>query len=1660
MAESIRPPKVFISYAWEDDAHDQWVVDFAARLREDGVESILDRWAVRFGGSLTSFMEKAIRDNDFVLLICTPKYKEKFDERLGGLGYEAEMITGKALYEKNREKFIPVLRKGTQLESIPTWMISSRFVNLGSNPYSEDNYVQLLATLLGKIPDLPAIGKPRDFTSIDLTPKELRAAREKYLREFIKKYSPQSSSPIESGSYERLPLMQLSPLQKSFEGGVRTELPSIEPRRYNDLSKISDLPKKFILSGPHGSGKTTLLRRQALEAAHRALQDVNEPIPILIEAWEWQSDDPFGVFVSNLRKDLRPLWRSLSDIGNPNDLIASQKVILYIDGLDELSQGKLIGLENTIRDIDVMVITTYRVNNYEGRAGIDLPEIAILPLEIEDIRRFAESSLGREKGREFTTKIWSWQEGHKQSEEKDLANLTQIPFFLNIMFVYYREKGWLYAPNRWTLLKYAVDYLWEAGLRRIVEIDQSEIKRYRNITAITDVLSELALQNLSRQFIPYEQIRSRMPEAFILRALAEGGLISISGTGVRFRHDLIAEFFAAHQFMNAELEPIVRDPVLSGVLVALAYYSDKHRQDIQRTILKIFDEDVLAGQDRYGWQWASDSDIDRHGLLWVLGEIGDRDAAKWLLDYVSRNQDDTAHELMRVLAKIVNLLPDEQEEKQQTIEILGQILLENIEPSGIGLYRGLKMSELVGYLSKCIDATKALAEIKSDASAKLLIERFREFIKHTQSGMGLGPGFFDVYRREFAHAFSKMGEPVVNHLLRLVADQDPDIAITASEALAWTFASLPPQRCFPMLVRHPVSIVRAEIAFALGEQLDSEAIPYLINALNDTGIVPRGSAGHYGGMHTTFIYVSDYAMGALSKFSSAEARTALINYGYSEEGSWTIELLMERLESEREISPTGELRTQWARYVAGMNGGLDLLLPRLGHLEHAPDIPCPIVAAIRQRVTGKGERPIDTLLKYIHEARDRVSRMEALLLVAEMGDQSLDSELQRIIESEPDEALRVTAGGAMAILVARHSARYSLQRVKEIEEIIVAALDRNTVDGNRGLGRGLGQIAVAAVRGNRNEGHIDFDLPDARLIKAGVTNAVRRIGDSTAQGIKVGLAVLEEVAGALEVNRFNFEDIVEKELAERVTTVIESSPSYLIRRALNELEVVRYLAEADDAAIQAEQQEIKSKLLTSGFPRRGFISQETRKALQDLESAVNLKYSKWAETFTEADWEASGCEDGLIYFLRGQALNFAGMMNEARQSWTRCVEFYQSQVNLSQEQRARLTRALITLATVNRDSQEERAFVYSQQAVEAARDLSHARLRFEALGLLADFCRHRNDWERMIPLCDEAISVVKNISHAYEENLEPLMLRAMAYLESENYPAALGSYREALEFAEQYGLLEKSIEVRTGMAVLYGYTGAAEEFRKELQRITRFYDDIQDWERVVNLMMGIGERVKNASQQIMLYKSALDYSEKLGEKVDIYQVAFALRNLIGTYLESGEEGEAEANYRHWIQRMTERDLQEGTAILSVDYTYLLARLGRWEEAEETIKAALELLGPSHEMTPVALQALAMVSDHFSSESETEPEDDEKEEGLSLAKLLELVERAASGDKELGSRLFPAAQRMAADSSTPPEYRAFGKVLVNILAGSRNPNLEGLPDELASPIRDMLVRLRR
>ena len=142
-------PKAFVSYSWDDDGHKKWVADLAATLRGDGVDVTLDQWNIVLGDQLTSFMEKEIRDNDYVLIICTPSYRMKSDQRKGGVGYEGDIMTAEVLTKGNHRKFIPILARGSWQYSAPSWLKGKVYVDLSTEKNFDVNYSDLTATLHG-----------------------------------------------------------------------------------------------------------------------------------------------------------------------------------------------------------------------------------------------------------------------------------------------------------------------------------------------------------------------------------------------------------------------------------------------------------------------------------------------------------------------------------------------------------------------------------------------------------------------------------------------------------------------------------------------------------------------------------------------------------------------------------------------------------------------------------------------------------------------------------------------------------------------------------------------------------------------------------------------------------------------------------------------------------------------------------------------------------------------------------------------------------------------------------------------------------------------------------------------------------------------------------------------------------------------------------------------------------------------------------------------------------------------------------------------------------------------------------------------------------------------------------------------------------------------
>jgi len=155
--ESDNIETVFISYSWDDIDHKEWVLILANNLITNGVNVILDRYELGLGKSLPFFVEQSIKVADRIVIILTPNYKKKAENRKGGVGYEYSIMNSE-LYnnQTNNDRIIPVLRKGNSDESIPDFI--KQYIHLDMS--NDEKYENSFNDLLREIYDEPEIIKP------------------------------------------------------------------------------------------------------------------------------------------------------------------------------------------------------------------------------------------------------------------------------------------------------------------------------------------------------------------------------------------------------------------------------------------------------------------------------------------------------------------------------------------------------------------------------------------------------------------------------------------------------------------------------------------------------------------------------------------------------------------------------------------------------------------------------------------------------------------------------------------------------------------------------------------------------------------------------------------------------------------------------------------------------------------------------------------------------------------------------------------------------------------------------------------------------------------------------------------------------------------------------------------------------------------------------------------------------------------------------------------------------------------------------------------------------------------------------------------------------------------------------------------------------------
>lgn len=167
-------PTVFISYSHDSEEHAARVLALSNRLRQDGLDCILDQYVGAPDEGWPAWMDRNIKAADKVVMICTTTYYNRVmgTEPPGtgrGVKWEGNLIYNHIYHADTKNtKFIPVLFQDGKVEYIPTPLQGSTFYRVDSPEGYESLYWRLTDQYKAEQPTVGQIRKRPDKKPVEL----------------------------------------------------------------------------------------------------------------------------------------------------------------------------------------------------------------------------------------------------------------------------------------------------------------------------------------------------------------------------------------------------------------------------------------------------------------------------------------------------------------------------------------------------------------------------------------------------------------------------------------------------------------------------------------------------------------------------------------------------------------------------------------------------------------------------------------------------------------------------------------------------------------------------------------------------------------------------------------------------------------------------------------------------------------------------------------------------------------------------------------------------------------------------------------------------------------------------------------------------------------------------------------------------------------------------------------------------------------------------------------------------------------------------------------------------------------------------------------------------------------------------------------------------
>lgn len=163
--------KVFISYSHDSPEHSERVLALSDRLRALGVDAEVDRYHMRPRQGWPRWCEEQLRPeiSSFVLVICTPTYRARVDDRVAadegrGVCWEGAILYNYIYSDKGNSRFIPVLLGDAPEAAIPLPLQGHARYRIGAFELTDRDFEALYRELTGQ-PETPkpGLGPPVKF---------------------------------------------------------------------------------------------------------------------------------------------------------------------------------------------------------------------------------------------------------------------------------------------------------------------------------------------------------------------------------------------------------------------------------------------------------------------------------------------------------------------------------------------------------------------------------------------------------------------------------------------------------------------------------------------------------------------------------------------------------------------------------------------------------------------------------------------------------------------------------------------------------------------------------------------------------------------------------------------------------------------------------------------------------------------------------------------------------------------------------------------------------------------------------------------------------------------------------------------------------------------------------------------------------------------------------------------------------------------------------------------------------------------------------------------------------------------------------------------------------------------------------------------------------